>query len=238
MHRTKLAAGMMLLATGAAAADCRVEAPTVAPRVVELYTSEGCNSCPPADRWLSGLRRRSDVLAAAFHVDYWDRLGWRDRFADPRYTQRQAALQSLRGARFSYTPQVVVDGRDWRGWPDLPPARSVPSPVRLTLQRVGEHVHWNAEALPGAPTRMALWWAVLEDGHRSDVQAGENAGVTLQHDHVVRGYGTVPAWTGSAGASIAAPSRGEQGRNTRTIVVVTDSAGSLPLQAAQIACGG
>jgi hypothetical protein len=237
MHRNNLA-WTILLAAGAATAGCRVEAPAVAPRVVELYTSEGCDSCPPADRWLSGLRTGGDVLAVAFHVDYWDRLGWRDRFADPRYTQRQAALQSARGARFSYTPQVVVDGRDWRGWPDLPPARSVPAPVRLTLQRDGEQVHWNAEALPGAPARMALWWVVLEDGHRSDVRAGENAGVTLMHDHVVRGYGTVPAWTGSAGAAFDAPSRGEKGRATRTIVVVTDAAGVLPLQATQIACGG
>lgn len=237
MYRNMLA-WMMLLAAGAATAGCRVEAPAVAPRVVELYTSEGCDSCPPADRWLSSLRGRGDVLAAAFHVDYWDRLGWRDRFADSRYTQRQAALQSLRGARFSYTPQVVVDGRDWRGWPDLPPARAVPAPVRLTLQRDGERVHWNAEALPGAPARMALWWAVLEDGHRSEVKAGENAGVTLQHDHVVRGYGTVPAWAGSASAAIDAPPRGERSRATRTIVVVTDAEGSLPLQAAQIACGG
>ena len=237
MNRTKLA-WMLLLASGAATAGCRVEAPAVAPRVVELYTSEGCDSCPPADRWLSSLRGRGDVLAAAFHVDYWDRLGWRDRFADPRYTQRQAALQSVRGARFSYTPQVVVDGRDWRGWPDLPTAGSVPSPVRLTLQRDGDRVQWNSESLPGAPARMALWWAVLEDGHRSEVKAGENVGATLQHDSVVRRYGTVPAWAGSAGATIDAPSRGEQGRATRTIVVVTDAAGNLPLQAAQIACGG
>ena len=237
MHRTKLA-WMMLLTTGAATAGCRVEAPAVAPRVVELYTSEGCDSCPPADRWLSGLRGRTDVLAAAFHVDYWDRLGWRDRFADPRYTQRQAALQSVRGARFSYTPQVVVDGRDWRGWPELPAARVGPSPVRLTLQRDGEGVRWSAEPLPGAPARIALWWAVLEDGHRSEVKAGENAGATLQHDHVVRAYGTVPAWAGSAGAVIDAPTRGEQGRAARTLVVVTDAAGSVPLQAAQIACDG
>lgn len=237
MRRTHLTF-TMLLAAGTAAAGCRVEAPVVSPRVVELYTSEGCDSCPPADRWLSGLRAQGDVLAVAFHVDYWDRLGWRDRFADPRYTQRQAALQAVRGARFSYTPQVVVDGRDWRGWPGLPAARTASAPVRLTLQREGERVHWQVEPLPGAPARLALWWAVLEDGHRSEVQAGENRGATLRHDHVVRGYGTVPAWAGGAGATIDAPARGELGRATRTIVVVTDAAGSVPLQAAQIACSG
>src|SRR6476659_2802738 len=87
----------------------------VAP-VVELYTSEGCNSCPPADRWLSKLKADPAVVALAFHVDYWDRLGWKDRFASAAFTQRQAAQQATNGARFSYTPQVVVDGRDRTDW--------------------------------------------------------------------------------------------------------------------------
>ncbi len=75
-------------------------AATVAP-VVELYTSEGCNSCPPADQWLSRLKADPNVIGLAFHVDYWDRLGWKDRFASPAYTQRQAQQQLSNGARFS-----------------------------------------------------------------------------------------------------------------------------------------
>ena len=74
--------------------------------MVELYTSEGCSSCPPADRWLSALKDGPPVVALAFHVDYWDRLGWKDRNASPAYTRRQAAQQRFNGARFSYTPQV------------------------------------------------------------------------------------------------------------------------------------
>ena len=88
---------------------------SVAP-VVELYTSEGCNSCPPADRWLSRLKADPTVVALAFHVDYWDRLGWKDRFASAAFTARQASQQASNGARFSYTPQVVVDGRDRTDW--------------------------------------------------------------------------------------------------------------------------
>ena len=84
--------------------------------MVELYTSEGCNSCPPADRWLSTLKADPAVVALAFHVDYWDRLGWKDRFASAAFTARQAAQQATNGARFSYTPQVVVDGRDRNDW--------------------------------------------------------------------------------------------------------------------------
>ena len=97
---------------------CTATSPRTTAPVVELYTSEGCNSCPPADRWLSKLKADPTVVALAFHVDYWDRLGWKDRFASAAFTQRQAAQQATNGARFSYTPQVVVDGRDrtdWRG---------------------------------------------------------------------------------------------------------------------------
>ena len=93
-------------------------AATVAP-VVELYTSEGCNSCPPADRWLSKLKADPNAVALAFHVDYWDRLGWKDRFASAAFTARQAEQQASNGARFSYTPQVVVDGRDRKDWPGI-----------------------------------------------------------------------------------------------------------------------
>jgi len=227
-------AASIALAGGA----CRIEAPAVAPRVIELYTSEGCNSCPPADRWLSLLRGRSDVLPVAFHVDYWDRLGWRDRFADARFTERQSRSQAHSGVRFNYTPQVIVDGIDWRRWPDLPTAQRRPSPVRLTLWRQGGRVHWLVEPQAGAPQRLALWWAQLEDGHRSDVSAGENQGVVLHHDHVVRRYGTEPPWSGERERAFDAPEFGEGGRRTRTVVVVVDAQSGRPVQGAEIACSG
>ena len=108
----------------------RRAAPRPSPPVVELYTSEGCNSCPPADRWLSKLKADPGVVALAFHVDYWDRLGWKDRFASAAFTARQAEQQASNGARFSYTPQVVVDGQDRKDWPGIamplgqPPGRA------------------------------------------------------------------------------------------------------------------
>ena len=86
--------------------------------VVELYTSEGCSSCPPADRWLSKLveipKDELDVLALSFHVDYWDYLGWRDRFADPRYSARQRRYAQQRAVRIVYTPAIIVNGQGWR----------------------------------------------------------------------------------------------------------------------------
>ncbi len=243
-----LAATGTLSAAQANAATCQATSQTQQVTVVELYTSEGCDSCPPADRWLSGLKRRPDVLAAAFHVDYWDRLGWKDRFADPTFTARQAQTQSHSGAKFSYTPQVLVNGRDWRRWPDLPASRP-PALVQVLLKREpADRV--SVQVTPGAaaPAQLALWWAVLEDDHSSAVKTGENAGVTLRHDHVVRSSGSRPAWRREQSEPwvIQLPSRsdlsrpalpaGAQPRASRLLVVVTDAATGAPLQAVELAC--
>lgn len=91
------------------------------PTVVELYTSEGCSSCPPADRWLNSLKDRSDVIPLAFHVDYWDSASWKDRFSQAAFTQQQSVSRLITGTRFAYTPQLVVNGRDTpeRPFPEL-----------------------------------------------------------------------------------------------------------------------
>jgi hypothetical protein len=209
-------------------------------QLVELYTSEGCNSCPPADRWLSGLKARSDVLAAAFHVDYWDRLGWVDRFGSARHTARQAEQQGHSGAGFSYTPQVLVNGRDWRGWPALP-LLDRPASVQITLLRLdGHQVSVDVVAQRGAPPRLAMWWAMLEDQHSSTVAAGENHGATLRHDHVVRQYTPVAAWGSADSPSrsirVDASRNGEAGHKARLLVVVVDAATGAPLQAVQLDC--
>src|SRR5512144_1845942 len=90
--------------------------------LVELYTSEGCDSCPPADRWLAtqfpAADTRSGAIALAFHVDYWDRLGWTDRFASVAFTERQYAAMRANRATFVYTPQVLLQGHEFRGWQD------------------------------------------------------------------------------------------------------------------------
>ncbi len=207
--------------------------------LLELYTSEGCDSCPRADRWLSGVKPSAQVLAAAFHVDYWDRLGWKDRFASAEHTARQVQQQGLSGAGFSYTPQVLSNGRDWRGWPGLPPAPQATARVQIHLQReAADRVSMLATAGPGAPARLGLWWALLEDGHVSQVKAGENRGATLRHDHVVRHYAQLPAWAANTPArlTLLAPRQGEAGRSTRLLVVVTDAATGVPQQAMQLDC--
>ena len=96
-----LACGLLLAgAASAGPAACNASSGIAVPTVVELYTSEGCNSCPPADKWLSGLKGQPGVVSLAFHVDYWDRLGWKDRFAAPAYTERQNEVSARAGARF------------------------------------------------------------------------------------------------------------------------------------------
>ena len=242
LSATLLAALPALAQTTAPGASCQAHSGERQAMVVELYTSEGCNSCPPADRWLSTLKGKPEVLAAAFHVDYWDRLGWVDRFGSPKNTERQAEQQRTAGAGFSYTPQVLVNGRDWRGAPTLPALESK-AVVQIDLKRIDERqVAVHVAPLRGAPARLALWWARLEDGHVSAIGAGENHGVTLRHDHVVRQYGRQPAWAvaGSDGAAqdlrLDAAQNGEGGRKARLLVVVTDAATGAPLQAAQLGC--
>lgn len=169
--------------------------------LVELYTSEGCSSCPPADRWLSSfVKTNSDkVIALAFHVDYWDYLGWRDRFDSPRYSQRQRDLVTASGGRTVYTPQLMVDGADRASWHESSDIaaiiaatnRRVPG-AQLTLKiNVTAGNGWQAE-LSGSIQRpnssQQIWLAVVEDGLSSDVHAGENSGSKLIHSRVVRGW--------------------------------------------------
>jgi hypothetical protein len=180
---------------GEAASRCAAQSAARVPLVVELYTSEGCSSCPPADRWLSGLKGRSEVVALSFHVDYWDRLGWKDRFSSATYSQRQTQLLRTSGARFLYTPQVVVDGHDQPRWSGMPlPALRPLASVQATLAREGDNYRAELRLLPGAPPRIAGFWAVTEDGHASAVKSGENRGATLGHDFVVREYEAIVAW--------------------------------------------
>lgn len=238
-----LAATLLSLAAahGAAPAQtpqCAAQSASLQTPLVELYTSEGCSSCPPADRWVASLRPEQ-ALVAAFHVDYWDRLGWKDRFAQPRFTQRQSQQRAGSGSGFIYTPQVLVNGADWRHWPGLPADRAK-AVVALQMQREdGAHVRLTVTPLPGAPARLGLWWAVLEDGLESKVAAGENRGSTLRHEHVVRHYEVMPPFTRDAALGstwrLALPV-GIAPLARRWLAVVTDASSDRPLQALQLGC--
>jgi len=172
------------------AATCSAVSGDTRNRLLELYTSEGCSSCPPADRWLSQLPVNSGVVPLAFHVDYWDRLGWKDPFAQATFSQRQRVRNS--GLGWVYTPQVMLDGEDFRGWQRGLPARSqTPAPVRLSLRltqtpdRIGALVE-SSFASPGTARGARLYLALYENRLSSRITAGENGQRTLQHNYVVR----------------------------------------------------
>jgi hypothetical protein len=191
---------------------------------------------------LSRLNLEPDAIALAFHVDYWDSLGWKDRFASPAYTQRQSEQQQRSGARFSYTPQVLVDGSDRKDWPGIGTLAGPRPPTRVDLTLVHEGENFTATVAAGsaAPTHLAAYWAVTEQGHVTAVRAGENGGSTLHHDHVVREYKPVAAWTTHAGAVTelqfmpSAPVDPAHPRDVNLIVVDADS--GKPLQAARLGC--
>ncbi|MBX3605846.1 MAG: DUF1223 domain-containing protein [Piscinibacter sp.] len=227
------------LALAQAAGQCSARSGEQVTPVVELYTSEGCSSCPPADRWLSTLKREPSVVALAFHVNYWDRLGWRDRFATPAFTQRQGEQQAVNGARYNYTPQVVVQGVDRRDWYARPQPTSVEGRalVDITLAADGRGITAQVRSRAGAPARLAAYWAVTEDGHRSAVTAGENAGEKLVHDYVVRELVPVPAWDGVSTTLKFEPAGAAQAGHPRAVnLVVTDAATGRPVQALRLPC--
>lgn len=233
---------LLLAALPAAVAQAQTctahSADTVTP-VIELYTSEGCSSCPPADRWLSTLPVEPASVALAFHVDYWDSLGWPDRFASPEFTRRQNEQRTVNGARVNYTPQVVVQGRDRPDWPRLllPIAAGTPSPVDITLQGDGRTFDAIVRQRPGAPGSLAAFWAVTENGHRSRVTAGENAGEKLSHDHVVRQLHRVPPWSGAETRLRFSPALPADAAHPRALtLVVLDPASGRPLQALRLRC--
>lgn len=190
---TACALALLITATAATAATCKAGSGPKRAALLELYTSEGCNSCPPADRWLSGLRERAprDVVPLAFHVDYWNKLGWVDRYSQPAWSARQGRIAAIHHAPTVYTPQFVLDGRDWRAWRgDLPEARGESASTSLKLklkppQQGRLEVSGEArmpEPAPGARVYLALY----ENNLTSRVAAGENAGSLLRHDFVVR----------------------------------------------------
>jgi hypothetical protein len=235
-----LAASLASAAAPVAACSAR-SGPTVTP-VVELFTSEGCNSCPPADHWMSTLKADPGVVALAFHVDYWDRLGWKDRFASPAYTQRQAQTQASSGARFSYTPQVLLDGADRKDWSRIAaqPAQRQRPAARVDITLVREDRRFSATVVPasGAPARLAAYWALTENGHSTAVKAGENEGVTLKHDYVVREYQPVAAWNSANPATLRFEpnTQRDPAHPAEVNLVVVDADSGRPLQALKLGC--
>lgn len=166
--------------------------------LLEVYSSEGCSSCPPADQWIAQLEKQAGLwtkfVPVVFHVDYWDTLGWKDSLATPLFSERQHNYAEAWKTGTVYTPGFVLNGKEWRSWrsehsvPDL----NRKSPGQLSIQRFNEKyytVSFTAanKALPPQSVRAHV--ALLGQNIRHEILRGENAGETLIHHFVVIGFG-------------------------------------------------
>ena len=247
LHPALLSISLTLLAAAsmanAANESCTTVSSATVPTIIELYTSEGCNSCPPADQWLSQTVARTrgmkdkNVIPLAFHVDYWDYIGWKDAFAQPAFSQRQTTLAKSGGASGVYTPQVFVNGKDDRSWTrGSGTASATPASTKFSLTS-----QWQADGLllsgklAEANPALRLRYAVTENGLATAVKAGENKGETLKHDAVVRAHGTLTAdASGAFTAAVRVPR--EMSRGSSLLHVIAEDARGNPVAAATLAC--
>ena len=186
-----LTASVQLQAETFASGDQRVS-------VVELYTSEGCSSCPPADRWLSKLTSSDElfktVIPVAFHVDYWNYLGWRDEFSDVRFSERQRLYNRIGQTGSVYTPGFVINGEEWRGFfsplhRNSPPIETKENVGELTLTGQGDvyALSFDSPDAKRNSRNLTVNLVYLGTGLSTEIKRGENAGRKLEHDFVVLG---------------------------------------------------
>ncbi len=214
---------------GAAAAD-----PASRPIVVELFTSQGCSSCPPADAFLAELAQRPELLALSFHVDYWNYIGWDDPFSSAEATQRQRDYGRALGSHVVYTPQMVIDGQ-WdvigskRAAVEKAIAAAAAAP-HLTLAFSGDSASGYRLVLPAtALAAPAHVWLVLYDRlHRTEIETGENAGETIENRNVVRAIVDLGPWDGAAREiPIALDPARTAGRDSCAVIVQQDGPGAV-----------
>ncbi len=179
--------------------------------VVELFTSQGCSACPPADDVLAVISGRDDVIALSLHVDYWDYLGWRDTFAQRQFSRRQYAYRDAWRKSVVYTPQMVVQGGQEVTASDaddlaaaIAAAQQVEPPIKVTIERRGGMLKCRIE--PG-PERVAgiVWIAKYTLSATVEISRGENAGRTITYMNVVNSLNRIGSWAGSEPEEVAMP---------------------------------
>lgn len=205
--------------------------------VVELFTSQGCSSCPPADEYLHELAKRDDVIALALHVDYWDYIGWKDIFADPAYTARQRKYAKVAGRRMVYTPQMIINGQEdvVGNRPQdvqalIAAHQAKPAQVRLHVTRAGRALQINARDVSGAGQSWDVQLVSYRPKSPVKITRGENAGHDFTYANVVTGITRIAQWQGNTPLSLNAKAPGDG-----PVVVVVQRAGLGRIAAAQIA---
>lgn len=201
-----LVTALWVAATGVALAD--------QPVVVELYTSQGCSSCPPADRILGELAERDDVIALGFHVDYWDYLGWKDAFASAEHTKRQRAYARAAGQRTIYTPQMIIGGQDHViGSKPMKISNLIrkhgkgTAAVKVRVKRSGGQITIEAASSAGLRGGAVVDIVTYQPKSTVDIRRGENAGRKITYHNIVQSWSRVGTWdgTGTYRATARAP---------------------------------
>jgi hypothetical protein len=213
------------------------------PVVVELFTSQGCYSCPPADKFVGVLKQRDNVIALAYHVDYWDYIGWKDPFATPANTQRQRGYSKAMGLWSIYTPQMVIDGRlegvgsrtgeisDKIGrvsTMNLADRVSIPIALNASSENITVKVEGGA-----APKGGDIWLVTYDDEETTAIPRGENAGKTLTEYNIVRGVWRLGDWSGEPVSSEYAVKDFQT--NADNAVVLLQEKGQGPIYGAAMA---
>lgn len=205
--------------------------------VIELYTSQGCSSCPPADAMLAELATRDDVIPLALHVDYWDYIGWVDDLANPAFTKRQQAYAAAAGARTIYTPQMVFGGvdhvigsRPMEVMDQLQAHGAAVDPVVLTLVRDGETLNISAETLQAMRGEAVVQLVRYKPEVTRNINRGENAGHTLTYTNVVYAWDMAGVWDITAPLEMQAAVPGDD----PIVVIVQDGTDGPILAAAQL----
>lgn len=205
------------------------------PVVIELFTSQGCSSCPPADAMMYDLAKQDNVIALALHVDYWDYIGWKDIFARPEHTARQHAYARAANATTVYTPQMIIGGvahvvgsRPMQVMNAIQDQRRRGNVVDVRLVRNGERVQINATSIE--PGEFVVQLVRFTPQASVDIRRGENAGRTLSYTNIVRAWDVLDRWDGRTGYAYEVDIAGPEG----VVVIVQQSTSGPIVGAAQL----
>ncbi len=234
----------LLLAPGLVPAFAGVAGADEAPIVVELFTSQGCSSCPPADKYLGELAKRSNVLSLGFHIEYWNYIGWADPYSKPWATRRQRDYSARLKQRFVYTPEIVVEGAAEGVGSER---ETIEALIRAATEQPRPHpklkLRWredgallvdlgDGQSPPGAPA--TVWLLGYDHMHTNQVLAGENEGRTAWDYHPVRSFRRLGGWAGwSEELVVPAEEAKTLGDDCAVILLQLDGSGPI-LTAAEI----